>query len=388
MAAPPPPVAAAAAQAPPAAGGQKFSLGAAAFGGQPDAASAHPDEQAPLAWQRLLVQLADPPAWRGLFASCRGGRDLVLQHTPQVTLTLPLLLDQPLERWIEQHVQLKSALTMRGRLPTHLRLEEWDEREQPEVQGTPLPMGLLSLLLQPTTAAGITKAVLQSICQQHPQPSAVTQVLAALPSLKCLQLTSAHPITLPAPAALPRLRDLTIDLYSLSDIGADTYQTIFGNAAQFVPHLSSLQILGHRNSMPLPAVYLPLFTSAPHLNTLVLSSAPLTSRLLRLLLQQAPALEQLRVHYVHRLSAQERHRVWGLKTLTVSILTPGIANVPACRAGKLRWQARQGGCLQLPCESSEVSVLRPANSCVCVATTATLAHRALYVRAPMKCLRP
>ncbi len=346
----PPHAAPAAAQAPPAAEAQKFSLGAAAFGGQPDDSCAHPDEQAPLAWQRMLVQLADPPALRGLFTSCRGGRDLVLAHAPQVALTLPLLLDQPYEQWIAQHYQLKSALITRGRLPTRLHIDGWDGRREPQVQGTPLPMQLLAVLLQPTTAAGISEAVIQSKCPQHPQPSAVTQVLAALPSLTRLELSSAQPITLPHPTHLPLLRELSVEC---------SVQAISSNLALYIPQLTSLQLEGTSN-VPAGIPCALLFTAAApaqHLTTFIARNTSLTDELLELLLDHAPALACLSVSRIQLLDTQYVSRVWGVTDLTVrGTDQAAMVRVPACKAGKLTWHMRDpdGDVLELVCESVQV----------------------------------
>ncbi len=356
MAAPPPP--AAAAQAPPAAVAQKFSLGAAAFGGQPDDSCAHPDEQAPLAWQRLLVQLADPPARRGLFTSCRAGRNLVLAHTPQVTLTLPLLQEQPIEQWLAQYDQVKAALLTRGSLPTRLRMAGWGGCTASEVQASPLPLRLLSLLLQPTTAAGITDVAVWSVRQQHVQPSAVTHVLADLRSLTRLDLTCADVWPLPAPSALPQLRDISFDLNHLDALGPPAFERLCSNLAHYLPQLTSLQLEDHTDVIALIPFHL-LFTPAapaPHLTTLNIQNTNLTDQLLGLLLDHTPALGQLTVNSVDLQSAAHSGRVWGVEHLTVEESWPaGIVHLPVCRTGKLHWHSVGTNLIKLVCESDQVS---------------------------------
>ncbi len=351
----PAPAPAPAAQAQPA---QRFSLGAAAFGGLPDATCAQPQDQAPLAWQRLLVKHADPPALRGLFTCCRGGRDLVLQHADQVTLTLPLLLSQSYEQWIAQHGQVKSALSTRGRLATRLHLDGWDGRGAPVLAEAPLPMILLYQLLQPSIAAGITHAVIQSTCQQDPPPSGVTQVLAELPSLTRLELAFAQLWPLPPPAALPHLRDLCINTARLAESERAVLARFWVSLAPYLPQLTSLHIadrLDDDTLLPINRLFTPA-TAAPHLTTLLLPNHNLSDQLLAYLLDHASAVEQLSVSSVQLQSATHSGRVWGVKNLTVRHGTQvGIEHLPACKADRMRWVSTGGGHLLVECVSNEVS---------------------------------
>lgn len=133
----------------PGAQAEGFSLGAAVFGGVPDATCAQPTQQVPLAALRLLVRKhADSAALCGLFTSCRAGRDVVLQHAPQATLTLSLLHDQSHEQWVAQHRQIKAALITRGCLPTRLYLDGWMEGHAPNVSIALWPMELLVASVQ------------------------------------------------------------------------------------------------------------------------------------------------------------------------------------------------------------------------------------------------
>ncbi len=349
---PPPPPAAvvpapAAAEAPPAEG---FSLGAALVGGVPDATCAEPQQQAPPDWQALLVRKhADAAVLSGLFTSCRGGRDLVLQHAPQIALELPLLLSQFYGQRVVQHLHIKSALSTRGRLPTRLHVDGWDERRTSKACKTLTPTAFLQSILTPTTTAGITEAVVRCNCYGQPPGTAVAKLLAALPSLTRLEMAHNDYVSLPPPSQLPKLREVSLSPTSIV-AGMDILQWV----SPYMTQLTSLHYDARKVGQGMTVLFT-ANTHAAHLTTLSLPQWDLTDQLLGLILDCAPAVEQLSVQHIKLAAVQDRQRVWGVVGLTVSPAGhQGVAHLPVCTAGRLRWQVKNHTYLQLEDVSQQV----------------------------------
>ncbi len=75
--------------------GKRFSLGAAVFGWPPAPGYAAPTQFAPeLFVEQLIKQHAGPALLRGIFQTCKAGRDAVLQNAAEARVLLAPCTDQ------------------------------------------------------------------------------------------------------------------------------------------------------------------------------------------------------------------------------------------------------------------------------------------------------
>ncbi len=164
--------------------GKRFSLGSALLGAKPARNCYSPGQQAPDAWLlQLIEQHADGAVLSGLSASCRAGRDLVLQAARKATLQLrvadrkptgkwwTLLLRvvgrTPDDDWRRQLAAAGKALAVRGARPTSLvlqRIRGYEALYMPRNRPPPPPECLARLALVPKylhrQGAGITELVI------------------------------------------------------------------------------------------------------------------------------------------------------------------------------------------------------------------------------------
>ncbi len=208
--------------------------------------------------------------------------------------------------------------------------------------------------------AGITEAVIKTRSGLRPGHTAVTQLLAALPSLRRLELVSVQPFPLlPPPSHLPQLRELilkdpiyTSPLYT-SALGL---QDVCVALAPYMQQLTQLH-LEHTVTKGTFPHYLRLFgaATASSLATLSLPNCPLTDQLLGLLLEHGPALAHLGVWDVQLTSPANRDRTWGVGTVVVGgFITGRCAYLPTYQAGRMGWRREGGRFLAMECEDAQV----------------------------------
>ncbi len=101
-------------------GSALYNFGAALFAALPNSNNSEP----PDAFRVLLLNKHASPVLRlAIFQSCRSGRQWVLQTAPNATIFIDLTADMPHATRQTQQRALLHALIVRGKLPTHLRVQ-------------------------------------------------------------------------------------------------------------------------------------------------------------------------------------------------------------------------------------------------------------------------
>ncbi len=373
-------------------------LGAALFGGPEDS----PDSLLPDAWLALLFrEHATPRMRQAVFRTCRGGRRLVLQTAPMVSLRLRA----PTIRSEAQAPASGAALSLGQRLAAitaRYRAGELARRAPRADNAARLEAARAALLVrgtQPTTLlldcscsyneslnlsavvdtllseAGqcITALQLRGSCHLYSPENtetsiAVTAFLASaaphLPSLASLTLNFC-PCILPSPAALPLLRRLCVETGSHDDEAtAAMYRTI----TPYLPQLTGLAVSDDEHALPWDELFNGLKTAAAltHFTT----SAGLCQGLARLLLKHCPVLQHVSVESVYlggrdagggRDSENSGDGEWCVETLTLTRCSHGLVDMLAylprrAGAGKLTvvWGTRGYAPLDISVRRPEV----------------------------------
>ncbi len=389
---------------------KRFSLGAAIFGLTPANGYAGPAEQAPDAWLLRLRELSTEDELLGVFQAGRAGRDWVLTSADSATLTLDLTAGQASQKvWRRRLDALRGHLAARGehgRTTLHIICTR--------KQSTSPAFQLVATFLADSGRV-FDKLVLDTPESADTPDSAVLTAFlqTAAPGLGRLEslFIECGRCSLPAPAVLPSLRELRMDVRL-----GDPQQALAAALESITPYLGQLVCLGvgfdepkvgllycfpwwllfpsftvsaaatarntrARAAAAASAAAATASTAAASTATVAASSAAapkltsfsttydLNDTLLTTLLHHAPALETLSVGSI-AMQQDYSDRQWGLRNLEVlegvwhtelmqwyeGMYMPTLVRLPVCCHGE---RVLVGGFneLKLFATSEEVSVL-------------------------------
>ncbi len=311
----------------------ELSLAAALFGCQPAPGHAAPNQGVPTAWVLLFVKKhACEEVYAGLFTASKGTRVWVLQNAQLAWLRLYADDDHDPAAWLAELVRHRAVLAIRGSLPTIVGIFCNDS-----------PSSRAACSVIPTVFYGHSAVILDldliSLAQERcaAVPALLEVVAMAAPQLRGLRFTTQHIYTLPPPTLLPQLRTLYLTLSASEQ--QQTVHSLVRSCAAYLPQLTSLALCESEEHQPLdwPQLFNPASTSTT-LRTFQCGSC-LDDKLLDLLLQHTPALEQLYVDSIS-LRTDYSEQQWAVTLLfnepndsSDSQDCQGLLHLPTCSKG-------------------------------------------------------
>ncbi len=317
----------------PAAKGQ-YPLATVLFGCAPAPACAQaPDDSAPETWRANFAEQAGAEVFAGLFRASKSTRDSALQWAPQMTLRLDLTSDEQHDVWVQRLEAVADRLRTRGGKPIALHIT---------CSHGLFATSLLSVM--PQALQGVGAGITQLSVVFPPahrgydarvQTLFLQRIAAALPSLTSLSLEHC-PCTLPLPSALPSLTAISITAPPTNT----AYEALYISVGAYMPQLQQLHIPPipqyHNNPVPIP--WPSIFTHTSHtLTQLTHTKGYLYDGLITLLVNHAPALQQISVRGIHCV-ADHSARQWAVTRVSIvdaSIMLAFLAGLPTSSAGSV-----------------------------------------------------
>ncbi len=319
--------------------GTRTSLGAAVLDFPAADGYIAPPACAPDPWKTLLLSRKHTTAVcrQRLRRACLAGTPCLIQHAEHATLTLDGTVPaaQPTDAWLSA-TQLPTTVVVKvsDRLETRGRVER-----------------LLGLLAD--GRHNIDTLTIRYSPPAHTRfyDRSLQLTWPVLPTVTSLQLDRCS-VVLPPPASLPSLTHLGSTAFPAHD--HPMLPQIYSSIAALLPQLTACSYYGRVET---PSGLFSAAVPLPKLTTLSLTNTVLCDKLLGLLLDSAPALQQLTVSQLHVASDEYSERVWGVEQLCVGrVDTDRLMRVPRPASGGLRIEG--SGELSLQARSEEVGGAR------------------------------